>query len=355
MKNFFLIIFCIFFSLVQICNSEELPIKLKAGFIYVSPVKDGGWSYAHDLGRKFIEQIPGVKTSFIESVAENAYAENVLTYLAKTDHKLIFATSFGHMDSVTKVATQFPNVIFMHCSGYNPAKNIGTYFGRIYEARYLTGIVAGGMTKSNILGYVAAYPIPEVIRGINAFTLGALSVNPKVQVHVIWTKSWYNPFIEKKAALTLLENGADVIAQHQDSPACQIMAQEKGVYSIGYNLDMSAFAPKSHLTAPIWNWGAIYKYIVTQVIDGAWKSEDIWWGMKENVVDIAPLASIVPKELQEKVTSAKEKIIEGSLTVFEGSILDQKGNTRFIQEQKATDQEMRAMNWFVKGVVGIID
>jgi basic membrane protein A len=227
---------------------------MQVGFVYVSPIGDAGWSYAHDQGRLAVEAMDGVSTAYVEAVQEGPDSERVILNMARKGYDVIFATSFGYMDPMLKVAKQFPKVTFMHCSGFKSAPNMGNYFGRMYQARYLTGMVAGAMTKSNILGYAAAFPIPEVIRGINAFALGAQSVNPKAQVRVVWTKTWYDPATEKEAAKSLLDVGADVIAQHQDSPGPQEAAQEKGVYSIGYNSDMSAFAPKAHMTAPIWNW-----------------------------------------------------------------------------------------------------
>jgi basic membrane protein A len=226
--------------------------KIKVAFMYVGPVGDAGYTYAHDLGRKYLEKkMPNVQTTFVESVPEGADAERVLTELAEKGNKVIFATSFGYMDYVQKVAARYPDVVFLHCSGYKIAKNMGTYFGRIYEARYLSGIVAGKYTKKNLIGYVGAFPIPEVIRGINAFTLGAQSVNPKVKVKVVWTNTWYDPATEKEAAKSLLNAGVDLIAMHQDTPAPMQAAQEKGAYAISYDCDMRSFAPKAVLTGPV--------------------------------------------------------------------------------------------------------
>ncbi len=326
--------------------------EIKAGFIYVSPVGDAGWSKAHDDGRKAIEALDGVETTFVESVSEGPDSERVLTQMARRGHNLIFATSFGFMDSVLKVAAQHPEVVFMHCSGYKQAENVGTYFGRMYQPRYLAGMVAGAMTESNILGYVAAFPIPEVIRGINAFTLGAQAVNPDVQVRVVWSSTWYDPALEKEAANSLLDVGADVIAMHQDSPGPQVAAEERGVYSVGYNTDMSAFAPKAHLTAPIWNWAEVYKAIVQQVQDGTWTSESIWWGLDRGLVDLAPFGPMVPQDVQDKVLAKKEEIRSGATDVFVGPVLDQQGEVRIAEGVRATDEEMLSMDWFVQGVVG---
>lgn len=325
---------------------------VKAGFVYVSPVGNAGWSHAHDMGRQAIEKMDGVETSFVESVSEGADAERVLTNMARRGHNLIFATSFGFMDSVIKVAQQFPDVVFMHCSGYKRADNVGTYFGRMYQPRYLSGMVAGAMTRSNTLGYVAAFPIPEVIRGINAFTLGAQAVNPDVQVRVVWTRTWYDPALEKEAATSLLDVGADVVAMHQDSPGPQVAAQEKGVYSVGYNTDMSSFAPDAHLTAPVWNWAVIYEHVVKAVQEGAWISEDIWWGLDKGVVGLAPFGPMVPQQVRDKVLAKKEDIRSGRTDVFVGPVHDQKGELRVPEGAGATDQEMLSMDWFVQGVVG---
>jgi basic membrane protein A len=326
--------------------------KMKVGFVYVSPIGDAGYSYAHDQGRKAVAAMPGVTTSYVEAVAEGPDSERVMLNMARDNYDVIFATSFGYMDPMLKVAKQFPKVVFMHCSGYKTAPNMGNYFGRIYQARYLTGIVAGSMTKSKVLGYVAAFPIPEVIRGINAFTLGAQSVNPDITVRVVWTKTWYDPVTEKEAAKSLLDVGADVIAQHQDSPGPQEAAEEKGVYSIGYNSDMSAFAPKAHLTAAIWNWGPYYVKKVEEVRNGTWKTGSEWPGLDQGIVDLAPFGPMVPQDVQDKVNGLKKEIAAGTKKVFVGPIADQDGNVKFADGVAATDPELLSMNWFVKGVVG---
>jgi basic membrane protein A and related proteins len=350
--HFWLIAFLFFFNPVQ-PNAKEL----KVGFIYLSPPKDAGWSFAHDLGRQSLEEIPEVTTSYIGSVLanEDSYIEAVLTQMAQSDNDLIFATSYGYAKAVKKIAPQFPNVIFMHCSGNLLSKNVGTYFGRMYQARYLTGLLAGAMSKSNIIGYVAAYPIPEVIRGINAFTIGALESNPNAQIYVRWTKEWNDPAKEKINAHELVDLKADILAQHQDSPAIQIVAQKRGVYSIGYNHDMSAYAPKAHLTASVWDWSAVYKTAVKKVLAGKWKSEDIWWGIDKGLVDIAPFGPMVPEKLREKALRRKEDIKSKNFSVFSGPIVDREGNTRIAKGKQATDEELLSMNWFVKGIVGTFD
>jgi basic membrane protein A len=339
----------------QAAVESEAADEMKVGFVYVSPVGDAGWSYAHDEGRKVVEAMPGVTTSFVESVPEGPDAERVIANMAQKGFDVVFTTSFGYMDPTLKIAGQNPDKVFMHCSGFKTADNMGNYFGRMYQARYLTGLVAGSMTKANIIGYVAAFPIPEVIRGINAFTLGAQKMNPDVEVRVVWTKTWYDPVTEKEAAKSLLDVGADVIAQHQDSPGPQEAAQEKGVFSVGYNTDMSSFAPEAHLTAPIWNWGVLYKDIIEQVQAGTWKSEALWWGMDKGIVDIAPLADMVPEEVKFKVGVMREALQAGNDTIFTGPIFDQKGELKIAEGVKAEDGELLGMTWFVKGVIGTVE
>ena len=339
---------------VGLCAAGVSAKEMNVGFVYVTPIGDGGWSYAHNQGRLEIEKMDGVKTSFVEAVNEGPDSERVILNMARKGYDLIFATSFGYMDPMLKVAKQFPETTFMHCSGFKTADNMGTYFGRMYQARYLSGMVAGAMTKSNIMGYVAAFPIPEVIRGINAFTLGAQSVNPDVTVRVVWTKTWYDPATEKEAAKSLLDVGADVIAQHQDSPGPQEAAEEKGVYSVGYNSDMSKFAPKAHLTAPVFNWAPIYTNAVKQVQAGEWKSESIWVGLEAGVVDLAPMGAMVPKDVQEKVMAKKQAIIAGEKD-FVGPIKDQGGTEKVAAGQAMADGDMLGMTWFVEGVVGTIE
>lgn len=328
--------------------------KVRAAFVYVSPIGDGGWTYAHDQARRIAERElkDFLSTAYSESVPEGAQAEQVIERYVRQGFNLIFTTSFGYMDPTLAVAKRHPDVIFMHCSGFKTAPNMGTYFGRMYQARYLSGLVAGKMTKANVLGYVAAHPIPEVIRGINAFTLGAQAVNPKVKVHVVWTNSWYDPPKEREAAESLLDLGADVIAQHQDTPGPQQAAEKRGRYSIGYNSDMRPFAPKAHLTAPIWRWEKIYVPTAKQVHEGTWKSAQLWPGLESGVVDLAPFHEIVPADVRGLVEEKKREIIAGRWDVFTGPIKDQDGKTVVEAGRRMSDPEMLSMNFFVAGVVG---
>ncbi len=342
------------FLFIIIFTFKEIDAKeLKVGFIYTSPANDASWSSAHDQARRFIDKMPGVTTTFVDSINQGAIVESVLRHMAKNSYDLIFATSYGYMDSIIKVGPSFPDTIFIHCTGTFQSKNVGTYNGRMYQARYLTGIVAGAMTKSNIIGYVAAHPIAEVIMGINAFTLGVLESNPKAQVNVKWSKCWHDPPKEKMLANQLFDMGADVIAQQQDSPTCQIEAEKRNIYSIGSSLDMSSFAPNTHLTASVWHWEALYEYIVKKALAGKWTSEDIWWGLDKGLVDIAPFGSMVPEDVRQKTLQRKSDIISHKFSIFTGPISDQEGTIRIKKGMKATDKELLSMDWFVKGVIGV--
>ncbi|QGY41085.1 BMP family ABC transporter substrate-binding protein [Pseudodesulfovibrio cashew] len=332
---------------------KEAPKAFKVGFVYVSPVGDAGYSYAHDLGRKAVAAMPGVETKFSESVPEGADSERVIRNMARNGFNMIFTTSFGYMDPTIKVAKEFPDVAFMHCSGFKKSENVSNYFGRIYQSRYLTGLVAGAMTKSNKIGYVAAFPIPEVIRGINAFTIGVREVNPEAEVRVVWTKTWYDPALEKDAAKSLLDAGCDVITQHQDSPAPQEAAEEAGAYAIGYNSDMSSFAPKANLTSAIWNWGPAYVKTVEEGMNGAWKGDQsMWWSMADGVVDIAPFGPMVPEDVKASVLAKKAELVAGKDTIFAGPVKNQKGEVVIPEGTTAPDADLLGMTWFVEGVVG---
>jgi basic membrane protein A len=301
------------------------------------------------------KELDFVETTYVENVPENADAERIFTELCEKGYKVIFGTTH-YMGVMQNVAKKYPDVIFEECTGYETLPNQGTYFGKIEQARYLTGIIAGKMTKTNKIGYVAAHTIPEVIRGLNAFTLGVRKANPKASVHVVWTHSWFDPPKEKEAAQSLLDIGADIIAQHQDSAAAQQAAETKGVYSIGYNSDMSAFAPKSHLTAPIWDWAPFYIKTVKEIHDGTWKSSSYWGDMNDGLVTLAPFNPAVPDDLKKLVEEEKKALMEGKYDVFDGPVKDQKGNLMIKEGQKPkpTDKELLEMNWLVEGVVGEI-
>jgi basic membrane protein A len=361
MRKFLLLILSLVLVLSMVaCGTEgDQPSgeeeDLTVGFIYVGPIGDGGYTYAHDQGRLYLEDNLNVNTIYKESVPETQEVEQEIRNMIDQGAKAIFATSFGYMDYVAKVSEDYPEVAFFHCSGYKTTDNLATYFGRIYQPRYLSGIVAGLKTETNNIGYVAAYPIPEVIRGINAFTLGVQSVNPDAVVRVKWTSTWYDPATEKEAAVALIDEGADIIAQHQDTTGPQQAAEERGVYSIGYNTDMAEMAPEAYMTAPIWNWGPYYVEQVQNVIDGNFQSHQYWGGMEDDVVKLAPLTELSPEGAEEAVEEAKEKILNDELIIFEGPIYDQEGNLKVEEGQQMTDEEMLNMMWFVEGIEGNIE
>jgi basic membrane protein A len=327
---------------------------LKVGFVYVGPTGDAGWTYAHDKGRMYVEEALGdkVKTTYVESVAEGADSERVIRQLAKSGHDLIFTTSFGYMNPTLKVAKAFPKVAFEHASGYKRAKNVGTYFDRAYQGRYLMGMVAGMMTKTNTLGYVGSFPIPEVVRGINAFTLGARSVNPEAKVNVVWVSTWYDPGKEREAAETMILQGADVITQHTDSPGPINAAEAKGVYAIGYNSDMSLYGENAHLTASVHNWGPIYLAKTQAVLDGTWKAENVWAGLDTGVVAIAPFNKSVPQDVRDHVNAKKQAISDGKLKPFTGPLNNQAGKEMVAAGATMSDGDLLGMKWFVEGVNG---
>lgn len=337
-------------------DSAAKENKLKVAFVYVGPVGDAGWTWSHDQGRQYLEKQLGdkVQTSFVESVPEGADAERVFEDLVQKGNKVIFGTSFGYMDAMVNVAKRHPDVYFYHATGYKTDKNLSTYFGREYQARYLSGIVAGLQTKKNLIGFVAAHPIPEVIRGINAFTLGVQSVNPNVKVKVVWTNTWYDPAKEKDAANSLLDVGADVLSMHQDTPAVIQAAQERNAYAVGYHSDMSQFAPKAFLTAPVWDFGPYYVKAVQSVLDGKFQTAQYYGGMKDGIISLAPIASFANPDAAKKVDAAKAKILDGSWDVFTGPIKDQTGKVRVADGAKMTDEQILSFDWFVQGVDGSI-
>jgi len=324
----------------------------KIGLVYVSPIGDAGWTFQHDEGRKEMEKALGnkVQTKYVENVAEGADAERVIREFAASGHKVVLATSFGYMNYVERVARQFPNVTFLHATGYKSGKNFGNYNARFYEGRYLNGVIAGKMTQSNVLGYVAAFPIPEVLQGINAFTMGARSVNPKAEVRVIWVNAWYDPGKEREAAMTLISQGADMLTQHTDSTAVVQAAEEKGVYAFGYHSDMSKYGPKAHLTATTHHWGEFYTKTVQDVIAGTWKPTNIWGGFKDGMVRIAPLNPAVPADVRTTVSELEGKLKAGTFHPFTGPIVDQAGKERLASGAIMDDVALGKMDFFVQGV-----
>lgn len=339
--------------------TPETNKKIKVGFIYVGPIGDGGYTYAHDQGRLLLEKELGskVETVFKENVKEDtAEVDKTCEEMINNGVTVIIGTSFGFMDGMAKSAKKHTDITYMHCSGYTQDTNMSNYFGRDYQVRYLSGIVAGMKTVSNKIGYVAAMNIPECVRGINAFALGVQSVNKSAVVKIIWTNTWYDPAKEKEAAKALLDQGVDVIAQHQDTTGPQIAAEEKGVWSIGYNSDMSKAAPKAYMTAPIWNWGPYYVDQVSKVIAGTWKSESYWGAMEadnsKSIIYLADLTENAPEGAKAAVDKAKEDVISGKNKVFVGPIKDNTGTLRVKEGEVMTDKDMLSVDWFVEGVEG---
>ena len=332
------------------------PEPLKAAWMYVGPVGDAGWSYAHDLGRKAVEEKYGdkVKTSFVESVPEGADAERVIRDLVAQGNKVIFATSFGYMDSMVKVAKDFPDVYFEHATGYQTSANLRVYEGRFYEDAYLAGVTAGGMTKTNTLGFVASFPIPEVLRNINAYTLGAQSVNPKAKTKVVWVNSWFDPPKETEAAQSLMNQGADVLLQNTDSTAVLQAAEKNGKYAFGWDSDMSAFASKAHLASCILHWGVYYNRAIGEVLDKSWKPEATKLGIKEGGNDFIKLNDAIPENLRKKIEEAKQYLIDHPGDVFRGPIKDNAGKEVLAKDQVGDEKFKGEMNFLVKGVEGKI-
>ncbi len=328
---------------------------LKVGFVYLGPVGDFGWTFTHEQGRQQLQKALGdqVITHAVENVGDED-AEAVIRLLAEDDHHVIFTTSFGFMDPTLTVAQDYPDRIFMHCSGYKLAPNLGTYLARFEQPRYLTGIIAGSMTQSQRIGYIAAFPIPEVIRGINAFTLGVRSVNSEARVIVNWIETWFNPQVERSAAQSLIDDGADVLTQHSDSVAAIELAQDAGIYAIGYHSDMSSFGPDAHLTAAVHRWGPFYQRTAAAILANTWTSTNTWQGFEGEMVDLAPLNPAIPAPVQEQVTAKRQAFATETASPFDGPIRDQQNQERVAANQSLSDDQQLSMDWFVEGVEGTI-
>lgn len=345
----------LFMTIVCACAAAAAPLKI--AFVYVGPVADGGWSYQHNLGRLAVEKEFGtrVETTFVESVPETADAERVMRQLAARDNALIFGTSFGYMETMLKVAKVFPKTKFEHSTGYKTAPNLVTYQARFYEGAYLLGVLAGSMTHTNTLGYVASFPIAEVIRNIDAFTLGARSVNPKIRTKVVWVDTWYDPGKERQAAEALVAQGVDILCQNTDSPAVVQVAEEKGIHAFGWDSDMSKFGPHAQLTANTENWGVYYIDEVRKVLDGSWNgARQTRWGIKEGAVVLTPLSSAVPADVARLFEAKKQAIVDGSLVLFAGPIRDNAGALKVAAQSAIPTDELMALDWFVDGVDGTI-
>jgi basic membrane protein A and related proteins len=328
---------------------------LKIAFAYVGPVGDGGWTFAHDNGRKAIEKEFGDKvvTTFVEKVPEAADAERVFRDLVGQGNKLVFGTTFGYMEPMLKVAPDAKDVKFEHATGYKTAENMRTYDSRTYEGAYMAGVIAGSMTKSNTLGVVGSIPIPEVIRNINSFTMGAQSVNPKIKTKVVWVNEWFNPPKETEAATALINGGADVLMQNTDSPAVLKTAQEKGKRAFGWDSDMTAYGPKAHLGSAVINWGPYYVKATRDALEGTWKGgESVWWGVKEGAIDMVGIADDVPADVKDKVEKIKAGLKDGSFSIWKGPIVDNTGKERIAKDTVADDKFLGGVKFYVKGVEG---
>ena len=349
--------------LLGCAKKEEAPAAaapaktepLKIAFAYVGPVGDGGWTFAHDNGRKAIEKEFGDKvvTSFVENVPESADAERVLRDLAGQGNKLIFGTTFGYMEPMLKVAADNADVKFEHATGYKQASNMRTYDSRTYEGAYMAGVIAGKMTKTNTLGVVASIPIPEVIRNINSFTLGAQSSNPKIKTKVVWVNEWFNPPKETEAATSLINGGADVLFQNTDSAAVLKTAQDKGKRAFGWDSDMTAYGPKAHLASAIINWGPYYVAATREALDGKWSGGGaVWWGVKEGAIDLVSIADDVPADTKARVDEVKKGLRDGSFVIWKGPINDNTGKAVLKKDEIADDKFLGGIHFFVKGVEG---
>ncbi|MEM8787233.1 MAG: BMP family ABC transporter substrate-binding protein [Pseudomonadota bacterium] len=328
---------------------------VKVGFVYVGPVGDFGWTYEHDQGRLAVEEAFGdkVETTFVESVPEGPDAERVIRQMAQSGHDLIFTTSFGYMNPTLKVAEQFPDVKFEHATGFKRADNVSTYSGRFYEGRTVIGHIAGRMTETNVIGYIASFPIPEVVRGINAAYLAATAANPDVEFKIVWVSTWFDPAKEADAANALVEQGADVIMQHTDSPAAMTIAEERGIYAFGQASDMAQFGPNARLSSIIDNWGPYYVSRVQAVMDGTWESTDTWDGIEPGLTEIGAFNN-VPEDVAAEAEAIKQAIIAGELHSFTGPINKQDGSAWLAEGETADDGTLLSMNFYVEGIEGTI-
>jgi basic membrane protein A len=339
-----------------LASTAQAQDPYKVGFIYVGPVGDLGWSYQHDLGRQAVQDHFGdaVETSYVESVPEGADAERVITQMARSGVDMIFTTSFGYMDATINVAEEFPEVLFEHATGYRRADNVSTYSARFYEGRHVIGLMAGRMTETNVVGYIASFPIPEVIRGINSAYLAAKSVNPDVEFKVVWAFTWFDPGKEAEAANALIDQGADIIMQHTDSPAAMTIAEERGVLAFGQASNMANFGPNAQMTSIMDDWDPYYIARVQAGIDGSWVSTDTWDGIAPGMVAFAPFNENLPAEVVAEAQAAIDAIAAGTLHPFTGPINRQDGSAWLAAGEVADDGTLATMDFYVEGVTGDI-
>lgn len=340
------------------CGSAAEDEKFKVGVVYIGVPGDAGWTYSHDQGfKKAIEAIGEDKVELIvqQSIKADQSATQAMEAMINQGAKAIFATSFGYMDYILELAAKYPDVYFFHASGYKTADNLSTYFGKVEQARFLTGMVAGSQTETNKIGYVAAMPIPEVVRGINGFTLGVRSVNPEATVKVVWTNTWFDPQVEKDAATALLKDGHDVIAQHQDTAGKQVAAQEAGKWAIGYHSDMSMFAPRATLTSAIWHWEVFYEQAIKDAMAGKFETQQYFEGLDSGIVSITDInTSLLNDPTIEAKVKEMEAKIKGGYNIFTGPLKDNTGKVVLEAGKSHNDGELLSMMYFVEGVVGTI-
>jgi basic membrane protein A len=339
-------------ALAAVTFNASAADKLKVGFIGVGPIGDLGWTFQHDVGRQAMVKALGdkVDTTFVENVPEGADAERAIEQLARTGHKLIFTTSFGFMDPTIKVAAKYPNAFFEHCTGFKRAANVSTYAARFYEGRYIQGQIAAKMSKTGVIGYIVSFPIPEVISGINSTMLGAQSINPNMKIKIVWVNSWFDPPKEADAAKALVDQGADILTQHTDSPAAMQIAEQRGIHAFGQSSDMIKFGPKAQLTADTDYWGNYYTERAQAVLDGKWKSEDTWGGLKAGMVVMSPYTNM-PDDVKKMAMETEAAIKAGTLHPFKCPVVDQDGKT--IECKGGThldDGQILSMNFYVKGI-----
>ena len=351
---------CFFSPISSLAAEPTKPASkspVKAAFVYVTPVFDAGWTHQHDQGRKAVEKALGnaVKTTVVDNVAEGADSERVVRDLAQQGHDVIFTTSFGYMEPTLKVAKEFPNVKFESITGYKTDVNVSVANARYYEGRYLAGVAAGRMTQSNVAGYVAGFPIPEVLQGLNAFTLGMRSVNPKAQVKVIWLNSWFDPAKEREAAFTLFNQSVDVITFHTASNAVMVAAQERGKMAIAYHSDMRKVAPDAQLMAVTHEWGAYYTQRVLAVQKGQWRTGNVWGGLKEGMIRVGDFGPKLPAKVRDEIVKLQQDIAQGKRHPFQGPIADNEGKAIVAAGQKLSDVQILNMNYGVAGVMGKIN
>ena len=343
------------YSNISAIDGEVAAKDFKVGFVYIGPPGDHGWTYQHDQGRIAVEKALGVKTSFVENVSEGPDAQRVINQLAASGHNMIFTTSFGYMNPTLKAAKRNKNVMFEHATGYKQAENVATYSARFYEGRYVAGHIAGKMTKTNIIGYIGSFPIPEVIRGINAAYLGAKKVNPDIKIKIVWVNSWFDPGKESDAAKTLIDQGADIIMQHTDSPAPVQVAEKRGIFAIGQASDMAAFGKKSHLTSIVDNWTPYYISRVKAGMDGTWQGGgDTWGGFASGMVEMSSYNDAMPQDVQDLATSIRKGITDGSIHPFAGPLINQAGKVIVKAGDKPDDGMLAGMNFYVQGIDGQI-